>query len=150
MAAAQSVPRDLETRISRLESIEEIKRLQVKYASLVDNREMDKILDLLSDDFTATYASITLNSKAALLKFLREEIDAKHSTMCHLMLNPDIEVDGKHATGRWYLLAHTTAVTPEGEIATRVIGKYENEYCRIDGEWKFSSLSFRYLSRKID
>ena len=99
MDAAQSIPQDLETRISRLEALEEIKRLQARYAYHVDNREMEKVLDLFSEDFTAVYASVTLRSKAELLKFMNEEIDAKNATMYHLMLNPDIEVDGDHAIG---------------------------------------------------
>ena len=63
---------------------------------------------------------------------------------CHQPVTPYIEVDGDEARGTWYLFGMLTSVTPQGELARWVQGRYDNTYVRVSGKWKISRLSFKY------
>jgi hypothetical protein len=56
-------------------------------------------------------------------------------------MNPSIEVQGDTATGRWYLLEPCTMVTA-GSQSQAVWGtaRYEEEYVKVNGEWKFKKV----------
>lgn len=62
--------------------------------------------------------------------------------MCHQVMSPYIEVDGDKAKGTWYVFGPCTAITPQGEVPFWMQGRYDNEYVRVDGEWKFSRIGF--------
>jgi hypothetical protein len=56
-------------------------------------------------------------------------------------MNPIIEVQGDTATGQWYLLEPCTMVTA-GSQPQAVWGtaRYEEEYVKVKGEWKFKTV----------
>ena len=56
----------------------------------------------------------------------------------HMVMNPIIEVEGDEATGQWYLFMACTQKNG-GENATWVSLRYDEEYLRVDGQWKFTS-----------
>ena len=134
----------LEARINKLEAIEEIKNLQARYAYLIDSLQIEKIPDLFADSFMAEYDTMgTFRTKSELFRFF-ETFSTVSSMMCHHQLTPLIELDGDMATGIWYLFGPFTLNTPEGKIAVWCQGKYENEYVKENGEWKFRLLKFKY------
>ena len=55
-----------------------------------------------------------------------------------MVMNPIIEVDGDTAKGKWYFLGALTAA--EGNQALWSSLRYDEEYVRVNGEWKFKSL----------
>lgn len=135
---------ELEARIAKLEDVEEIKKLQAKYAYFIDTSQMEKVSELFADDFVAEYHQIgTFTTGAGLLEFLNSA-GATSSMMRHMMLMPLIEVDGDKARGTWYLHCTRTDITPHGEVAIWIQGKYENDYVRVDGKWKLSHLRFKF------
>jgi len=141
---------ETEARIRKLEAIEEIKNLQARYAYLIDSSQMEKVPDLFADDFVVQYDFMgTYRTKAELREFLER---AGYPVMCHQMLTPLIEVDGDKATGIWYLFGPFTVTTAQGDVAVWIQGKYENEYVRVDGKWKFSRvmLKFKLISPHED
>jgi hypothetical protein len=64
----------------------------------------------------------------------------------HMVHNPIIEVNGDRATGRWYYEAPTTDAATNR--AQWMAGRYEEEYVREDGRWKFASIrtQWQYIS----
>ena len=133
-----------EARIRRLEDIEEIKQLQARYCYFIDTLQMEKVPDLFADDFTAEYDPLgAFATKEELLGFLNGA-GAGASMMSHQVMTPLIEVDGDKATGTWYLFGPFTAKAPHGEVANWIQGKYENDYVRADGKWKFGHLRFKF------
>ena len=54
-------------------------------------------------------------------------------------MNPQIEVEGDRATGRWYLLEPCTMLEG-GEQAVWGAASYEEEYVKVKGEWKMQNL----------
>jgi len=133
---------ELEERIRKLEDIEEIKKLQAKYAYLVDSLQFDEMADLFTDDIIANYEPLAkFSGKVELIAGLKEAVKYQ-SMMCHQMMTPLIEVNGDSATATWYLFGPFTAKTPEGEVPHWIQGKYSNEYIRVDGKWKYSKIKF--------
>jgi len=137
---------DLEARIKKIEDIEEIRKLQYTYAYLIDTRQFDKVPDLFADDFVAEWGFAgPFRKKEELREFFTGPIAATLAMSAHQMLAPIIEVQGDKATGTWYLLVCETDVTPQGEVAVWIQGKYENEYVRVGEQWRFSHLKFNML-----
>ncbi len=135
---------ELEARIRKIEDIQDINNLQAKYAYLVDTSQMDKVLDLFADNFIAEFDRIgTFKTKAELLEFLNSAA-AGTTMMNHQMMTPYIEVDGDKAIGTWYLFGPFTFITPQGETANWIQGKYSNEFVRVAGKWKLSHLRFKF------
>jgi len=62
----------------------------------------------------------------------------------HLISNPAITVQGEKAKGRWYLLCPYTSQKPEGPAAVWEQGTYDNEFVKVNGEWKISSFRFTF------
>ncbi len=52
--------------------------------------------------------------------------------------NPIIEVNDDTATGIWYILEPCTHA--EGNRAVWQAARYDDEYVRVDGEWKVQNL----------
>jgi hypothetical protein len=56
----------------------------------------------------------------------------------HNLMNPIIEVDGDHAKGTWYLLGPFTF--REKNDARWIACRYEDDYVKVNGEWKYKHL----------
>ena len=135
---------ELEARIRKLEDIEEIKSLQARYGYFIDTGQMEKVADLFVDNFIAEYDILgTCTTRAELVDFLKGAGEGA-AMMRHQMMMPLIEVDGDKAKGTWYLFGPFTTIMPHGEVANWIQGKYENDYVRVGGKWKFSHLRFKF------
>lgn len=138
----------LERRITLLEDIEAIKRLRWVYSRGCDDKNnLDILMPLFTED-----ATITLNppfsgryqGKEELAKMYRNnaEVNGVGWTV-HYYLQPVIDVaeDGLSAGASWYLWepAMMRLDNPEQE-AVIMAGLYKDEYKKIDGQWKISSI----------
>ena len=56
----------------------------------------------------------------------------------HIIGQVLIEVNGDHAAGESYFIAHHAIETPEGEIFMVAAGRYLDRFERRDGTWKIS------------
>ena len=140
---------DIEKRIAVLEDIEEIKKLRAKYCYLVDagvagdSSKLDELITLFTEDATADFEFLGVHEgKEAVTKFYMEVVPAAISYSAHMVSNSIIEVDGNQAHGKWYFLVPAT-----GKAENRAVwiqGRYEEEYVKIDGEWKWKSLIARF------
>lgn len=136
----------LEARIQKLEDVQEITHLQAKYSYHVDSSQIDELIDLFAETFAWSVGldeMTTFTSKPKLSRFL-QKADELTPMMVHQPTTPSIEVTGDTAKGAWYLIGMVTSDTPQGPEARWTQGRYDNEYVRIDGRWKFSRLHFKY------
>ncbi|MFO8011039.1 MAG: nuclear transport factor 2 family protein [Dehalococcoidia bacterium] len=145
---------ELESRIRRLEDIEEIKKLKATYCYLCDGGlDNPENRDALISHFTADAQvdfglgpGSQFQGPEGLKTFFGEVVPSAVSFCIHMVHNPVIEVNGDNATGRWYYEAPTTDTTT-GK-AQWMVGTYFEEYVRENGEWKFKSIEtvWKYIS----
>lgn len=127
----------LESRVQRLEDIEEIRRLKLRYALLCDNGyDPDALADLYTED--AQWIP-TVNEHYTGRASIREywaSVSDEYSFAMHYMTGHSIDIlpSGTEATGTWYLIEPATV---SGK-ATWLSASYTDRYEKVDGVWKFS------------
>ena len=131
---------ELEKRVRALEDADAIRNLKAEYASYCDdNYNPDKIAKLFAED--ALWESDNLGrfeGREAIRGFFREA--SKIFTFAvHYNLNPRIEVVGDTARARWYTFMPCTV--GDGNRAMWRGGIDDEEYARVNGEWKFKRKS---------
>ncbi len=139
----------LAERIQVLEDIEAIKRLKASYCYLVDaavggdEAKWDELLTHFTDDSWADFDLLGRHEgKPAVEKFFKEFVAATISYSAHMVSNPIIEVDGKGAFGRWYV--HVPCTGKTHNMALWIQARYEEEYVKVDGEWKWKSITTKF------
>lgn len=136
----------LEARIRKVEDVQDITNLQAQYSHYVDSNQMEKLLDLFSEDFAwevGYQEMVKFTSKPELLKYLKLA-DGGNVLMRHQVQSPVIKVDGDKAKVTWYMFGPGTSRSADGEVANWTQGIYNNEYVRENGVWKISLLHFRF------
>lgn len=140
---------EIAARLTRLEDLEKIQQLKARYCALCDdNYNPQGIASLFTEDGVWDGGELgKAEGHAAIVKFF-ERAPSAFSFAIHHVMNPIIEIDGDRATGRWYLFQPLTRKNREGEAAMWLAGRYEDDYVRIGGEWKFKRLKFitRFLA----
>lgn len=130
---------DLEKRLKTLEDIEEIKRLKARYCALCDdNYDADGIANLFTEKavWDGGMRGRAEGREEIRSFFLRAP--QRLPFAIHMVMNPIIEVDGDTAKGTWYLFQPCTYAM--GEQAVWGSARYDEEYVRVNGGWKFKTL----------
>ena len=129
---------ELEKKVQVLEDADAIRNLKATYAGHCDdNYNPDKIAELFVED--AVWESQTLGKfegREAIREFFRGASKI-YSFALHYGLNPHIEVTGDTARARWYLFMPCTMA--DGNKAMWRAGIDDEEYVRVNGEWKFKN-----------
>ena len=136
---------DLGRRIKVLEDVEEIKRLKARYcAHCDDNYNPDGIAGLFTADAVWEGAYGRYQGPEEIRGFF-VNIPQRLPFAIHMVLNPNIEVNGDTASGTWYLFDPCTLA--EGNRAVWGVARYDDEYVRVDGEWKFKHVRITRIFR---
>ena len=137
---------DLEKRLSIMEDIEEIKKLQKAYGYYLEHWMNDEIIDLFADS-----SDLVLNGaeggKQDLKDFFKSLKDLSRSPeflhqamqLCGII---DIAPDGETAQGRWYGYGAVALPAGKGVRPLSLNGIYTGEYIKQDGKWKIKKLVF--------
>ena len=133
---------DLEARMRRVEDVEAIKQVQYAYAYYIDSKNLDGVMSLFADDVIAEYSHLGKVEPLdieGLRSFLKGAIAG--GWMAHQILMPHIALEGNKAYGMFYLafFGGPTPDTPPGELRW-LQAWYNNEYEKVDGEWKIKHL----------
>lgn len=138
----------LERRIARLEALEEIRNLKARYWYACDRKDVEAVRACFADGVV----SIDYDGPAGVLEH-RDQLRALfEATSCkpemveiHHGGAPILElVDETHARGVWGLVYQLT--NTDTRMVSHAGGYYEDEYERIDGEWKIRRARFRVCS----
>jgi hypothetical protein len=135
---------ELRAALQELKDLEAIKSLKSKYCHLVDSRSWNELAELWTEDATCDYGFFgSYRGRDEIVeKFFGELVESASSFNAHMIHNPLIDLRGDRASGTWYLTAHTT-IQPANQ-AVWVMGLYRDEFERVEGEWKISSLTFEF------
>ncbi len=141
---------ELETRIRRLEDIEEIKQLMFNYTYWLDYGEQDKALDCFAENARIDIRmrggakegedsfEIECEGEESIRNFYNLIVhDKDRFSASHLILNPVVTVEGDKAKGIFYLFEPTAIAR-----AMWGHGRYDMEFVRIGGKWKISYFGF--------
>ncbi len=127
----------LEQRISRLESIEQIRVMKAVYCDLCDRGYHPEGLSALFTDDAVWDGGIfgRYEGKAAIRDFFKS-ISGSLVFAAHLVMNPIIGfIDDDTATGKWRLL-EPASVNEDGKLDSRLLlAAYEDVYVRVAGAW---------------
>jgi ketosteroid isomerase-like protein len=135
----------VEERLKQLEAKDSIKELRANYCYHVDDRNDEAFASLFTEDAVLNFGSAgTYEGHEELREFVDSVVPEHYSFIVHMLHNPIIEVDSDAATGRWYFEAPCTSQGRDMWIQ----GQYTDEYERVDGEWRFTSVEteFNYVA----
>ena len=131
---------EMEKRLDTLEAIEAIKKLKARYCQAADERDPEAYANLFAEDAVFDGGDFgQAQGRQAIGDFLRNIQQQSLPFAVHYVMNPNIEVEEEKATGRWYLLEPCT-MRAKGEQAVWGTARYEEEYEKVGGEWKFKTV----------
>ena|SRR5205823_1154625 len=130
---------DLARRIRVLEDIEAIKKLKAGYCTCCDNHyDAAGIASLFAEDAVWDGGNFGKHKGREAIRAFFRGASQIFPFALHQVMNPIIEVQGERAVGSWYLLQPATLA--EGSRAAWLAARYEEEYVKVGGEWKFKRL----------
>lgn len=129
----------IEQRLARLEAIEAIQQLKHRYFSSCDQKQPGNMRACFVDGpCTIDFGRIGSFSNADdLVQVFSQLACNEHIVEMHHAQNPQIEVlDADHARGTWGLFYYL--IDTRNKVITQLGGHYDDEYRRVDGQWKIS------------
>ena len=130
---------DLEQRITRLEDIEAIKQLKARYCEICDDmHNPDRITSVFAKNGIWESPDFGKAQGHDAIRELFQGFQNMFSFSQHNITNPIIEVTGNRATGIWYIMGPWTNTEDEKEIW--MTARYEDDYVKVDGVWKYQHL----------
>ncbi len=134
--------RELQAKVRELEDIENIKKLHREYLFYISNLEFDEALDCFSPDIVVDVANYGIKQgKEDVTKFFKEVIyqNVLQSKDAHFTGQAVISVEGAKAKGHWMFYRLLQRPSTPGWVQ----GRYDCEYVKLDGQWKFSYLKMK-------
>jgi len=130
---------ELEKRVQTLEDIEAIKKLKARYYGYCDaGYDADGLISLFTDDAVWDGGSFgRYEGRKAIYDFFAG-VSKLLPFALHYVMNPQIDVEGDRASGRWYLLEPCTFA--QGSQAVWGAAYYEDRYVKVGGAWKFQEV----------
>ena len=132
--ASSTGPKSLEERIRRLEDIEEIRLLRMRYHYNTNEGHFDRMVELFTDDAHVDFGYIATARGRKEVHELFLRIPNHLKLVKQFIHNHMVEVDGDHATGISYLDAR---YSQDGE-SVMVAARFDEEYSRTPAGWRIS------------
>ena len=130
---------ELEQRITRMEDIEAIKQLKARYCEICDDlHNPDRIASVFVEDGIWESADFGQAKGHDAIRELFKGFRKHFSFSQHNIMNPRIRIDGDTATGTWYIMGPWNQ-TEDGRNIW-MTARYDDDYVKVDGEWKYSHL----------
>ena len=125
--------------IAQLQAVEEIKRLKARYCRLVDHNRREDLRHLFTDDIVYEFQGWKKGRGADTFAGSAEDFADRHSF--HRVFMPDIEILSETtARGVWAMVDIIEYPASSGKAGFRGYGYYHEEYRKVNGAWRISSL----------
>ena len=146
---------DLERRLESLEARGEIERMHAEYLRAVADRQFDGLVDWFTDDAVIDMRVHGVKAgREAILEHFSHMVETPLDGATYFVTSPVVEVDGNTATGiwTWHRLYSTVQVAGQTVTSWGVWdeGRYDCEYRREGGRWRFSRMRFRVVRPTLD
>ena len=130
---------DLDRRLTRIEDIEAIKQLKARYCEICgDKHNPDRITSVFAPDGIWESQDFGRAHGHAEIRALFQGFQKRIKFSQHNVMNPIIEVDAHRAKASWYFLGPFTYT--ENNEAKWLAIRYEDDYVKADGVWKYQHL----------
>jgi uncharacterized protein (TIGR02246 family) len=125
----------IESRLRRLEDLEEIRRLFVDYGRHLDAGDVEAYASLFADEGETLLGPIgRAKGHAAIVELMTKVRERTTTKSFHLVTNPVIHLDGDRATSEvlW------TVIRPaaDGTLEVAMFGRHHDELVRERGRWR--------------
>lgn len=120
-----------------------IRALAARYIDAVNRYHADDWIATWSEDATWDLLGMEVQGRDAILQTWQGAMGGFEFALM-MLSSGTIEVDGKQATGRWYLTEHLK--TKDGD-SSMVLGVYDDEYSSESGSWLFTKRRYNILYR---
>jgi len=128
------------------QELEAIKRLKYKYLRCLDQKRWSELAECFTEDATSAYSGgkYSFEGRGAIMEFLESAMGRDSFLSSHTVHHPEIEFTSETAaTGIWAL--HDTVIETSANIIIRGAAFYEDEYVKVDGEWKIKSTGYERI-----
>ena len=130
----------LEARITRLEDIEAIKKVKAIYCDICDDmHNPDRIGALFAPDGIWESPDFGKAVGPQAVRELFQNFQKMFSFSQHNIMNPIIDVNGDRATAQWYIMGPWDQTEGDGRKTWMTL-RYNDDYVKINGEWKYQHL----------
>ena len=130
----------LEARITRLEDIEAIKKLKAIYCDICDDmHNPDRIGALFAADGIWESPDFGKAVGPQAVRELFQKFKDMFSFSQHNIMNPIIDINGNRATAQWYIMGPWDQTEGDGRKTWMTL-RYNDDYVKINGEWKYQHL----------
>lgn len=137
---------ELSARVARLEAIEEIRQLKGRYARLCDaGPDADGLAELFAEDAVMDQGPRwgVHAGREAIRRHFAGAAETMDFSMHYVGLDAiEVAPDLTTASGRWYLWQPCTFELDGRATPIWLSGRYEDEYVRQDGVWRFATVTF--------
>ena len=130
------------TELEEFLEIERIKKLRILYSHYFDSNDLDRMVDLFTDDVICEFGPYGVWHGKAEMRKNYEDVHAHWDKLkrgpypyMHITTNHWVEITGpESAEGRCYLIDTVTA--DQERNALLLLGIYDDEYKKVAGKWK--------------
>lgn len=129
----------LEAQVAELQDRAAIQALRFRYHVAVNEKRLDDVHALFTEDAEVEFEGIGAAKGHDAIRRLYDELVGGSPFIKQFIHNHLIELDGDRATGTSYLDARTVR---DGE-SILVAARFDDEYLRAGGAWRFTSLRLR-------
>lgn len=127
----------LEARVQELTDREAIRSLRFRYHECINSEKLEFIPELFVERGVLDFGYFGRAEGRTQISRFFDRTGSPLTFVRQFMHNHSIEVIGDRGTGYAFLEAKTISAGEAHFVAAR----YDDEYCRIDGEWKFQKMS---------
>jgi hypothetical protein len=139
---------DTRAAMQRLEDLAAIKRLKYKYLRCVDCKLLEGLGECFTEDATTSYEGGKLSQagREAILRFFGSD-DFRRTVTMHHVHHPEIEITGAGtARATWSLEDYVIDTRANWTLHGGAL--YEDEYVRVNGEWKIKHTGFKRIFKE--
>jgi len=133
-----------------LVELEAIKRVKYRYMRTLDQKLWDEMATCFTDDAVAAYSGgkYTYEGREAILEFLSTSMGAETFHSAHRIHQPEIDLTSPTtAVGTWAM--DDVVVMTDWNLTIRGAAFYEDEYVKVDGEWKIQRTAYKRVFEEI-
>lgn len=140
---------DLEYRLARLEDIRAVETLKARYVRACDRKQPERVRACFTDDAVIDFEGFPLFTDPDAFVAIFTQWGCRPNIIdMHHLSNAVVELTGPDAATGWFDL-HFFQIDTETRRQTQLAVSYEDEFVRVDGQWRIRRSVSRRMSMLV-